>query len=294
MKFISINHKMLAISIIGCLLVSILTAGIMRFIVQDYVKDMESQHIDVTYKNLELILNHEESDLKRTNLDWAQWDDTYAYLDGKGVAEYEKANLQAETMQHLHLNFMIFIDAQGKIRKNLNRNMTAELEDLIISKILFQRNVLFIPVNNSDVRSGILSAGGQIFLVSFSPITTTDEKSLSNGMLIVGRVLDNALFYYINSVSQAKIEMYDYTGKYKEKDHIDRDEDFITAYRQITDLLGKPDILVKVIMPRYDYHLGKHYILIFTAIVFALVSLVFLVLILVIHKYFLKRLNQIH
>lgn len=156
---------MIAISFAGCVLVTMLTIGMMNFVVENYVRGMEDQDVSDTYESLELILNHEEANLKQTNLDWAHWDDTYAYMAGEKKEEYEKSNLQADTLSNLNLNFMFFVDGQGKTVYSLTRNITEEEQNQIISKLVLQP-IVFHPLNSSAVRSGIISADQKIFLIS--------------------------------------------------------------------------------------------------------------------------------
>ncbi|MCE5287259.1 MAG: diguanylate cyclase [Pelosinus sp.] len=294
MKCLSITFKLMAVSITGCILVTALTIGMMNFIVENYVKGMEVQDISDTYSSLELILKHEEEDLKRINQDWAHWDDTYAYMAGE-KKDYEKANLGENTIRQLNLNFMIFFDMQGGIVNRVTQNMAAEELDSIISKIIFSGDFQRFFANNSDAGSGLISAGGKIFLVSLAPITMSNEQGTSNGVLVFGRAVDSTLFYYMNSVTKTKISMAAYLGRYVENERrVDRDNGLVIAEQPINDIWGHNDILVKIAMLRNDYQLGRYYIRVFAAISSVVVSVVFLFLLLLIYTYCVKRLKKVH
>jgi diguanylate cyclase (GGDEF)-like protein len=283
----------MVVSITGCILVTILTIGIMNFVVENYIKGMEGQDINDTYSSLKLILNHEEEELKRINEDWAHWDDTYAYIAGENI-DYEKVNLEENTIRQLNLNFMIFFDNQGGAVKRLAHKITAQELDVIITNIILPNTPQSFFSHNSDARSGLISADGKIFLISFAPITMTNEQGASNGVLVFGRVVDSALLYYINAVTKTKIAMVDYSKLYMEKERVERNNKLIITERPINDIWGQEAILARVAMPRSDYQLGQYYIMVFAAVSAAVVSVVFLVLLLVIYKYFVKRLKKIH
>lgn len=286
MKCLSITFKIMAVSISGCILVTVLTIGMMNFIVENYVKGMEGQDISDTYSSLELILNHEEEEIKRINQDWAHWDDTYAYMAG-GKPDYEKVNLEENTIRQLNLNFMIFFDKQGGVVNRLTHNIAAQELDVIINKITFPNTTQYFLANNLDVSSGMISAGGKIFLVSFAPITMTNEQATSNGVLVFGRALDNALLYYMNAVTKTKVVMLDYSERSMENTRrVDRDNKLIIAEQPVNDIWGHNTILARIAMPRNDYQLGQYYILVFAAISSGVVSVVFLALLLLIYSIF--------
>jgi diguanylate cyclase (GGDEF)-like protein len=128
-----------------------------------------------------------------------------------------------------------------------------------------------------------------------APITMTNEQADSNGVLVFGRVVDSTLVYYINSVTRTKIAMFDYSGRYMENERrVARDNELLTAERPINDIWRQKAVLARIAMPRNDYQLGRYYILVFAAISSVIVSVVFLVLLLLIYKYWVKRLKKVH
>ena len=70
-----------------------------------------------TRQNVEQALNALSNDIltmKTVSYDWAVWDDTYAFIEDVNQ-NYIETNLVTGTFTELRLNFMLFINASGRM-----------------------------------------------------------------------------------------------------------------------------------------------------------------------------------
>lgn len=299
MKFVSVTHKMTGISLISCLVVLFFTFTILNSVIFTYINRIEANDVNDGLDGMETVLKREEANLERTVLDWAHWDDTYAFMAGENSSNYESNNLQDTTLRQLDLNFMLFINEQGRIVSGITRDLPqtpgAEDRSTISKQLLAKLDPTFAFTPEHDVRSGVINVQGRLFLVAVSPITTTDETAPGSGVLLIGRSIDDSLLDYMNSLLKAKVELTECPDAMAMPGQlVQKNQNYITAYRLLNDINGSPELLASFSMQRADYNLGKYYIRIFT-IIFSLILLLMIIMEgVMVNRYILKRLTTIH
>ncbi len=76
------------------------------------VQSMESRKLNTDAARVAISLSAELDRLNTVAIDWAQWDDTYAFAVDHNAA-YVTANLNA-TITQLKVNLILIYDAQGR------------------------------------------------------------------------------------------------------------------------------------------------------------------------------------
>lgn len=228
-----VTHKMIAASLISFLIIMGLTFSILNTVTFHYIDRMEAVHIEDAFANMSLILNREKEILHRTVLDWGHWDDTYFYIAGQNKAGYEEVNLQASTLQRLDLNFMYFLDEQGNLTNSIKRDFDSSFEKAFVSMLMTKSQPFLEFSNNHDVHTGLVSIEGIIYIITSSPITTTNEKAPHNGTLLLGRKLDDSLIRYINSINGAEVILSEQLNLKNQAQTTSKDENFIRASRPL-------------------------------------------------------------
>lgn len=295
MKFISVTRKtVIAFLVIGGIVMSF-TVAIIDLVIFRYVERIETSRIMDGFESLELVIKREKEDLRRTSLDWAHWDDTYAYMQGKNIAEYEENNLQESTLRQLDLNVVVFINTENNIVYSLT-NLDDKTKNVLLDNLLINHTSLLCFTNNNEVHTGIFSVKGKLVILSVVPITTTNEQAPYNGVLLMGRIMDESFGEYINSISKANIEMteIDPKGNLGGMNSTEKTEGYITAYRRWKDINGEERLKVSLAMPRNDYHLGQYYRKVFLITFSVVIICILFISIGILHKYMLKRLITIH
>lgn len=294
----SVKIKSLLISIISFFLVIVLTFTVFGVIIINYINKIENQQLNDNFEVVQALLNREESAMNKTVLDWAHWNDSYNFLLGENKKSFIETNLQEATLRQLNLNFMFFTDTEGNMVCSTTNGLEDETKNLLEKKVLNKERIVNPVVNfknNKEVASGILSVYGKLFIITASPITTTDEKSKSNGRLVIGRAIDNSLIDYIDSIIKGKFEFKEIINSNEAGNYaIKKNSDYIVLHKPIKDIFGELSIGSSISMKRDYYNIGKFYVKLMLLIFCITLILIFITHVIIFNKYILKRLKTLN
>ncbi len=150
-------------------------------------------------------LDTELSNLQTTAMDWAEWDDTYTFVQDNNP-EYQESNLGLDTFLGLRLNLFIITDSTGKVIFSKTINLDDREEVTLpegINKYIYDNAPV---VNHTDIKDSIsgfiLLSEGPMVLAS-NPILTSKGEGPIRGTLIMGRFIQQS-----DIVRLAKIPWY--------------------------------------------------------------------------------------
>ncbi len=138
-----------------------------------------------------LAIDDDLADLDRTAKDWAHWDDAYSYVQDLAPG-FETSNLVPNSFDANGLALMVFLDAEDEVVFGAAYDpATGNLTRLPqrFAGLQPAGPLLSHPDEHSSV-AGIVSDGGQAYLVSSWPILTSTEQGPSVGTLVWARRLD--------------------------------------------------------------------------------------------------------
>ncbi|ADK15150.1 MULTISPECIES: HD domain-containing phosphohydrolase [Clostridium] len=280
------------------LLLMILAFIIFNFAIFKYIDRIETKGVDDSFQIVNSLISREKKNMEATSIDWSHWDETYNFMLGENTSYYIKNNFGGNTLKELNLNFMAFVDTKGgmvySISNGLKNSIKSELEDR-----LFKRPDNFKKIttfkNNDEIRSGIIDISGKEFIVTISPITTTNKNMKSNGNLILGKFINDSFLSYMSSVTKSKAKFVrDISSRNMEGTVVKKDNDYITGYRTIRDINGNMSITMSITIMRYEYKLGKFYFIILILIFLLLAFIVSCILLVIFNKCILNRFKSIN
>jgi sensor domain CHASE-containing protein len=190
--------KMLAITVISVIAGTLaLYVGSQFIIVSSFAK-LEEQKVQESIEITRSALSNEFADLSSKARDYADWDDTYVFVQD-GNEEYIQNNLDAPTWANLRVDVAVFINTAGQV----------------VFGIVFQPDGTTIPIPQSllnllsanDTLWGHPSITGEItgivpledpLLIASKPIMTSMHEGPIRGALIMGRYLDSEEIEYLS------------------------------------------------------------------------------------------------
>lgn len=292
----SVKLKAILLFLGSSLFSMIFTFIIFNFFLSKYIDKVEINNLDTAYKSFDLIINRESENMKRTALDWSHWDETYNFLKAKEKKQdkYAKDNFNYNSLNQLNLNFMLLVNKQGEIYNSITKNLDSSKRDILISK-LFSGNRIISFKDNNDVHSGLVNVSGGLFIITASPVTTSDEKLKSNGSLIIGRYVDKDLMNYIKSIVEAKVKIVEASNLNKMLDNKIEKEDYsITKYKKLSDINGNMSMISSISIDRQEYNLAKAYLGNLTIIFLVLLFITISITLFILNKYILNRLKLVN
>ena len=137
-------------------------------------------------------LSDEAEALASTAADWAAWDETYAFIRGRG-GTFLSNNLMPDTFLTLRVSAIAFVDSSGGIvyagGYDLRSRQPAPPSPGFLDRLAAGSRLLDLPDVQSSTR-GIMIAGGRAFLVASRPITSSNRDAPIRGALVIARLLD--------------------------------------------------------------------------------------------------------
>jgi len=155
-------------------------------------KDYEEIEVGISksiYKLINNEFNSSYSNLEKTNVDWAKWDDSYEFInsgDPKIKEHYIKSNLVGSILEELDLNIIIFLDDNGEVVYQDNyeddSNKVLSLEEIVKLKD---------EIEFHNEKTGIVTRkNNQILIFSNSEISNSNNSKKPVGKLIMGYFLN--------------------------------------------------------------------------------------------------------
>lgn len=270
------------------------------------VKSHENKSIENRLKELTQNIDFEKHNLDIVTGDWAPWDDTYYFIKD-GNKNYEKQNLNSETLQNLKINLFLLYDNKNQLIEskvmnsgnnfvNIDRSQTEDIEKY--GSVFFNLNKL------TEGASGFIIFNGKPMLISSRPVTNSILSQPKIGTLIMGRFLDNTMMSKFQSLSDSKIYVIPAASpqipdevkddlKNSSYDAKPVNDNQIYIYKPVEDPLGNVIYYFKIVQDRQLYLQGLESIRFY--IVFLSISffILFLLVLFLINKNILKPVENI-
>jgi PAS domain S-box-containing protein len=217
-------------------------------------------------------LANELETLGRTTSEYAAWDQSYAYLHGKNPT-YVKTEFPASTFMQLKVNFVVILDASGhkvfskafSLAKQEEAQLPSGLEEhLRPGSILATHN------SESSKAAGILMLPSGPVLIDSRPVLKSNSEGPIAGTMIMGRLLDKGEIQRLSEMTRTPIEIArldeDLPADFRvaltsisaERPTVTRtyDKESLAAYQKLSDIDGKPALVLRVLLPRTIYRQG--------------------------------------
>lgn len=203
--------------------------------------------------------------------DWAQWDETYAYVAGENDAFVE--NLSLASFYNLRLSAMALVDLDGRVvySRAYDLETQQEIEDISLQSYIDDHpRLLAHDGGPTDGWSGLLVIGETPMIVATSPILLNDGTGPAIGTLIWARFLDQFVLELLSSIVQAPVTLalLDEANPPTEITSLAlsldepvavrvMDSETVAAYALLPDLYGQPAMVLRVMLPREIYQHGQ-------------------------------------
>jgi PAS domain S-box-containing protein len=302
-----IRYKMLLIlGLITLVLMAALTIFGQKAML-DGISASENEHSIDNAQRFINNLNIEITNIHNTASDWAEWDDTYTFVENNNTI-YIESNLPDGTFEDLQLNLMLFYDMDetlvfGKMF-DLSEQKAIPLNVDTLSQVR-QNEYLFTEVG---IKEGLILVDEVPMIVAAHSILTSLEEGPSHGTLIMGRYLDEYQLMLL-SLSTGLPLSYELVNSTSTSNDfklakaslsvqqpifaLPLNETCIAGYALLNVVEGQPLLIVRVDDYRTEYTLGTAG-LIYSEIFFAGIALcVFVAIAVLLDKLVVSRLTYL-
>ena len=301
-----------AILIIFIALIAVIAAlyGTSRFVLMSGLSRIEKYDTEQNVQRATVILAETLSGKEKDVVDWAVWDDTYAFVaDANG--EYVKQNLADDTFVNLNLNVMLLTDSSGRVIFSkafdlVNQKMVPVPPQLLDDTSRLQ--ILGPSLVKDDIKSsisGVILLNEGPMMIASQPILKSDYSGPVRGTLIFGRYLDTAELNRFGQLTLSNITV-SRVGSVMDTDFQTALKSLsaqssvfiqtlttrtIAGYTMIKDIRGNPALILRVNAPRDAYLLGQNAILYYIIAALVIGLLAAAAVIFIVEKQILYRFN---
>ncbi len=178
------------------------------------INSLESRDVDRSMEQVRSLFDYQISGMSDTCLDWASWDDTYAFMADHNP-DYLSSNLPDSTYDTLRLNLVVYADMAGTAVYSYGYDLVSEEETPLppdVTAVLAAQGVTFYTAaGGSDVR-GIIELDGQPMMVVSRPILNSEDEGPPRGTLIFGRAITSQVVANIGALASTPLAFYSYTA----------------------------------------------------------------------------------
>ncbi len=273
------------------------------------VRQAEQEYTRQAVEGVLSLLAQTEDDFNSRFSDWSAWDDTYDFIKDANK-NYIASNLNPQTLANLKVNLVLLIQPSGKIvfgtGFDLRQRRNTSIPPALRSH-LYTNDLLLKHVSPKSSLTGILLLPEKAMLVTSQPILTSEGKGPIRGTLIVGRTLDAQAIKKLSNMARLSLSIYQLNQKRMPSDIqavryslsaqnsiILRplNEQIIAGYVLLSDIYGKPALILRVDVPREIYKQGQNnrrYLITFVLMVGLIFSVVLLLLLQQLIVFFQQR-----
>lgn len=302
-----VRDKVLAVTIAVFLsLVLVFAMLSISFGLQNYER-IEMNMADKGFVRIENALGRELEELDRIVMDWAAWDDTYAFVDDKNQ-NYIESNLLGETYQNLHVDFIVYVNRDAEVvywGSDSSDESSRESHPLSLLPHLKREDLLVArPLNGEGVK-GVISLEEGPALVSAKPILTSRREGPANGALIMGRFLNDETLAHLSEITEYRVELLNDVRWGKDAAFetgtdgtlrsisVSADGRNLELFTTIRDLYGSPAFTLATVMDREVYAQGVASISRLLLFGFILACLLGVVMLVTLERFVLRRLERL-
>lgn len=257
-------------AIVGIVVVSIvLMSGLVvidRFLVAPQFDRVDEQETARDVRRAANAVLMEVDALDVLLIDWATWDDTYAFMDDRSP-EYVASNLQDDITDALQLSAFIFVAPSGEVvvsRTHTPDGTSAPVDgfregDMALGRLLDR------TIDSGEVR-GVVSLPEGPMMVAVRPILRTDGSGPPHGALIMGRWLSEGFEQRLSALLATPVRFDHSPGaiallaghQSPDESLVTREGDGLVGRALLTDLAGDPVLVVETAQQRDIVALRDH------------------------------------
>lgn len=262
---------LITITVIG--LIGVMYATSSYILLRGFAK-VEEQDSQNNVKRVKDALSEEITKLNLTTRDWAEWNETYRFVQDANQA-YITTYLSDVSIARLKLNLMLYVQRNGQIVFAKGYDLESEQNIPILDSFephLVNQTILRHS-HTKSYTSGVVLLPEEPILIAARPILDSDSRGPMRGTLIMGRYLDPAAIKRLAARTHLSVTVHRF-------DDAQIPEDFrtmrsklaltnnailvqplnpqtVAGYTILKDIYGNPALVMRVDSPRVIYAQGQ-------------------------------------
>jgi sensor domain CHASE-containing protein/nitrogen-specific signal transduction histidine kinase len=306
---LKLRDKTLLIIVVTLVILTLFLDLFSRAILLNSFEQLQAEAVQQNLQRAQRLINMRIWQLDSTLSDWAPWDDTYQFVIDQNSA-YVDANLADETLINLHVDFMIFMNSDGKVVYAKAVDFASQTETGLppdLYQHIAPNKLLVQHATNDSSIAGILQLASGPTIVASQPITMNNREGAILGTLIFGRYLNDDIIQRVGEELELSVAVEPYNNTVSaDFTHaraiftetpapvIPLDEQNVAGYATLLDIYGEPALIVRVDTPNKIAQQGQASFSFFMVALLVSGLAVGLSIIYLLEKYVLSRLADLN
>jgi signal transduction histidine kinase len=303
------RRKMLAIMTLASIVMTLALYVSSQFIIVSSFARLEEQSVQENVERTLSALSNEFSELSSKTGDYAEWDETYNFVQDANE-DYIQSNLDAATWANLRVDLVLFINSSGQIVFGtvFQPDMTTTPISQSLLELLSANDTLWYHSNVESRITGIVPLAEEPLLIASRPILTNQHEGPIRGTLIMGRYLNSKEIEYLSQTVHLPLLVDRFNDSETSSDFsVARSSlsketpifvqplnaDSVAGYALITDIYENPFLVLRVDMRRDIYKQGEASVAYFLASLIGTGVIFGATVMLILEKYVVSRLDRL-
>lgn len=204
----------MAVLLVGLLAVTALISLMPRETLLKQNEESEQKEMQRSAKLVRYAVQAEIDGLDLLAADWANWDDTYKYMEDRNP-EFLKTNIEWEALaENSHINVVYLRDNNGQfVWGGQSSDPMPASGDISVPKLNLELVEAFKQLTGTSYHGVIVNEKEGLLIVSAKPILPSNGEGLPIGTLIMGRFLDDNIVKHWAHQTQMDILLHYPAGK---------------------------------------------------------------------------------
>lgn len=227
---------------------------------------LEAGEMRKDLQRIGLMLQYQLDAMRVTAADWAEWDDTYAFMDD-GNRAFIESNFPPETLSGLNFDAVVLVNTGGQIvySQSVEPESSVDLSILTGFETLLQPgSPLLVHSGSGTSAVGIVQLPSGMSVVAANAILTSLDEGPARGTFIWVRRLDMAMAQQIQALYGLPATLYAMDDPalpatlQEARDTLRStpalvtpvDSDWLSGYLRLDDIFGAPAAFLRLEKPR--------------------------------------------
>ena len=219
-------------------------------------EELERTAARTDMQRVELAIERELQNLAAAASDWGNWVDTWRYMN-RPNREYERANLTDNAVRTLRVDYIALIASDGRfVWTRALDPLSGERIEIRLNHDDHLESAWTRALSGGVSASGLIDTNAGVLLASGAPILDGFSHGPSRGMVIVGRLFDEAEKARIGNQAQVELKLRRWRAGSEAQPESANDTRLRTTATTIEvehalrDLSGRPLLSASIAVPR--------------------------------------------
>lgn len=198
--FTSLKTRMTLLLLFLILLLIVSTIGTLNLLMLGSIKSLEDDYVLENVEKSKNAINYQLEYLNTLAFDWAEWDDTYAFVQDLNQSYVESA-LTPESISNIGVEIFSFINSKWDVLLtaiNTDNTVVYSKDKLLEDKQIIELISLVTENQKASNYSGFIEFDNKPYIFSIAKVKRSDGSGLDVGYILLAKEVNDDFIESLN------------------------------------------------------------------------------------------------